>query len=129
MPSESPTSTTSTPAPSAAAAKLASYAVTATIFSPRRLRSRSSGTFNGGPAGDCGGMRLSGAKSDYSVPMCRASRRARFGQRFGTVSIHVIEQLRDAALARHEQPGGEIGQRQQHERALGAVRVRDVEPG
>src|SRR5674476_1007955 len=49
MPSESPTSTKSTPASSARAAMLASYDVIETIFSARRLRSRSSGTVTGAP--------------------------------------------------------------------------------
>ncbi|MND08077.1 hypothetical protein D3C83_304670 [compost metagenome] len=47
MPSESPTSTTSTPAASSTRAKLASYAVSATIFSPATFICRSRGTVSG----------------------------------------------------------------------------------
>ena len=43
---ESPTRISSTPAPSASRALGASYAVTITIFSPRRLSSASSGSGN-----------------------------------------------------------------------------------
>src|SRR5690606_42061136 len=109
MPSESPTSTMSTPAASNTRAKPASYAVSIASLRPASLASASCGTVTGFSGGAGCVMAL--------------------GYRFDAGGIQLRQGGGHGAVAGDARPGRDLRQRHQGESAFVQVGVRHLQPG